>query len=71
MSLPPLPHTFSKIHRVLEKNECPLDEKEFQVLCLEALNWIGRELNCASENVRGCAERLMRIEEKVGTSGKG
>lgn len=71
MSLPPLPDIFIKIHRVLESNECPLDEKEFQVLCLEALNWIGRELHCASENVRGCGERLMRIEEKRGSSGNG
>ena len=70
MSLPPLPDVFIKIDSILERNECPLEEKEFQVLCLEALNWIGRELNCASENVRGCGERLMRIEEKVGTSRK-
>lgn len=68
MSLPPLPDVFVRIDSILRREECPLEEREFQVLCLEALSWMGRELNCASENVRGCGARLARIEEKVGTS---
>lgn len=69
----PLPAHIEYLRQKLDEHPTglPMDESEFQRMCLEALYWIAREVNLASENVRGCGARLERIEAELRDAGGG